>query len=53
MLAAPTEVETNFMSYSLFLGDTYLHKDKSLVELQLEDGVCSLAIHVQAVKILK
>lgn len=28
------------MSYSLFLGDKYLHKDKSLVELQLEDGVC-------------
>jgi hypothetical protein len=39
LLASPTEVETNFMSYSLFLGDKYLHKDKSLVELELQDGV--------------
>lgn len=39
MPAAATETETNYMSYSLFIGDKYLHKDKSLVELQLNDGV--------------
>ena len=46
LLATPTETETNFMSYSLFLGETYLHKDKSLVELQLEDGVCLLYFQI-------
>lgn len=36
------EAERKYLNYALFRKDEYLHKDKSAVELQLEEGVCVL-----------